>query len=513
MVDTIHDFGKLLWNIAGILRQEGLPSWQYVEEFSYFLFLKLFDEKEIERKKITQLDGRDYEPIISEKFRFHNWASAPEIWAKSQGYKDIRTFLKDLFHTLAKLDKEGNQERRIISKIFKAHEPRIKREKTLSELVKRIADLRLRGVPYDQMGQAYEYLIQKIGAEKEFSEYFTPRHIVEFMVEIMDPKPGEKIYDPGAGTGGFLVKAHDYVIREYIDKEKDSAKKEFLLRQLRENLFGREKIEYVYRLGLMNLVLHGDGSSNFEHGDSLSAPVMAKERNRYNVVLTNPPFGDLKYEITGTFDHWTRRMETLFLQHVVDAVKPGGRVGIVVPDGVLFRADNTHKWIRKRLIEEFNVFAIVSLPSGVFQPYTGSKTSLLFFEKSKDENAPRTTKILYYIVENDGFDLGATRRPIDKNDLPDALMKWKIWKEKGTISDEWFGIGPKPNKQKCFVVDVETIRENDYYLNANRYAPYEVEEMEYEDPATLMEELISKQEEILEGMKKLHTMIGGNHEL
>jgi len=248
MADTIHDFGKLLWEIAGILRQEGLPSWQYVEEFSYFLFLKLFDEKEMEREKITRIDGKDYELIIPEKFRFHNWADAPEIWIKSRGYNDIREFLEDMFRTLAKLDKEGNQERRIIAKIFKGHEPKIRREKTLRELVKRIADLKLRGVPYDQMGQAYEYLIQKIGAEKEFSEYFTPRHIVEFMVEIIDPKPGERIYDPGAGTGGFLVKAHDYVIREYIDKEKDFAKKEFMLRQLRQNLFGREKVEYVYLL-------------------------------------------------------------------------------------------------------------------------------------------------------------------------------------------------------------------------------------------------------------------------
>ena len=126
-------------------------------------------------------------------------------------------------------------------------------------------------------------------------------------------------------------------------------------------------------------------------------------------------------------------------------------------------------------------------------------------------NTPRTTKIWHYMIENDGFDLGATRRPIDKNDLPDALKKWKIWKEKGKIPDEWFGIGPKPDKQKCWVVDVETIRENDYYLNANRYAPYTVEGMEYEDSVTLMEELISKQKEILEGMMKLYKMIeGGN---
>jgi len=193
----------------------------------------------------------------------------------------------------------------------------------------------------------------------------------------------------------------------------------------------------------------------------------------------------------------------------MNAVKLGGRVGIVVPDGVLFRADNTHKWIRKRLIEEFNVFAIVSLPSGVFKPYTGSKTSLLFFKKPKDENASRTTRIWYYMVENDGFELGDRRLPIDKNDLPDVLKKYKLWKEKGIISEEWFGIGPKPDKPKCWVVDVDKIREEDYYLNANRYAPYKVEEIEYEDPATLMEELISRQEEILSGIKELRTLIGG----
>lgn len=509
MVDNIHNFGNRLWDIAKILRQEGLPSWQYVEEFSYFLFLKLFDDKETEREKIAEAEGSTYQPIIPEKFRFHNWAENPEIWAKNQGYKDVHDFLKDMFRTLAKIDKSGNHERRIIAKIFKGHEPKIRKEKALSELVKRLADLRLRGVPYDQMGQAYESLIQRIGAEKEFSEYFTPRHVVELMVEIIDPKPGEKIYDPGAGTGGFLVKAHDYVIQNYISKEKDRTKQEFLVRQLRENLFGRELVEYVYRLGLMNLILHGDGSSNFEQGNSLSAPAMNKERNQYDVILTNPPFGDLKYEVTGTFDHWTNRMETLFLQHVMSAIKPGGRVGIVVPDGVLFRADNTHKWIRKRLIEEFNVFAIVSLPSGVFKPYTGSKTSLLFFEKPKDENAPRTTNIWYYMVENDGFELGDRRLPVDKNDLPDVLKKYKLWKEKGIISEEWFGIGPKPDKPKCWVVDTEKIKQEDYYLNANRYAPYKVEEVEYEDPATFMEELISRQEEILSDLKKLRTLIGG----
>ena len=129
MVDTIHDFGRLLDDIANILRNEGFPSWNRIEEFSYFLFLKLFDEKEMENEKIAQFEGKDYVPIIPEKFRFHNWAEAPEKWAKSQGYDNVRDFLKDLFHTLAKLDKEGNQERRIIAKIFKGHEPRIRRGK------------------------------------------------------------------------------------------------------------------------------------------------------------------------------------------------------------------------------------------------------------------------------------------------------------------------------------------------------------------------------------------------
>jgi type I restriction enzyme M protein len=218
------------------------------------------------------------------------------------------------------------------------------------------------------------------------------------------------------------------------------------------------------------------------------------------VILTNPPFGLLVYEPSGVFEYSTKFFEASFLQHMMNALKLGGQCATVMKEGLLFsNTPGSLVKIRKRLVDEFNLIAVISMPSGVFLPYTRSKTSILVFEKPEDANAPRTEAVWFYRIEDDGFELGATRRPLSEEaargelagDLPFALEKFMGREE----------------SEKSWLVPVETIRENDYNLTANRYAPYKAEEIEMEKLEVLIEELIDSVGEIYEGLKDLHSKI------
>jgi len=410
----------------------------------------------------------------------------------------------DLSSIKDEVDAEGSviQDRSLIRKVFQHHIMRLRYDKTIIMLTKRLRELELESTNYDVVGRAYEYLIQKLGEQGQYGQYFTPRHVVDFMVKLINPEMEDKIYDPAAGTGGFLIWAYEHVIKNHIEKIQDAARQEIEIRKLKGNIFGTEKAPDVFKLGLMNLVLHRvDGSANFEEGDSLSAPAQAAHKNKYDVILTNPPFGPLVYEPSGVFDYSTKFFEACFIQHMMNALKLGGRCATVMKEGLLF--SNTPRSlvsIRKRLVDEFNLIAVVSMPSGVFLPYTGSKTSILVFEKPEDANAPRTEAVWFYRVEDDGFELGATRKPLSEKatkgelvgDLPFALEKIK-----GRVESE-----------KSWLVPVETIRGNDYNLTANRYAPYKPEEVEMEKPEILIEELIGIESEIWEGLKDFYFKVG-----
>ena len=505
-----HKFGDELWNIANVLRADIVKVTEYLEEFSYFLFLKLLDDMERQDEEVANLNGKEYISLIPHNYRFYNWAEDPTGWAKMHGYDSVIDFLNrmsvDLSSIKDEVDASGNviQDRSLIRKVFQNHILRLRYDKTVIMLVKRLRELELGSANYDVAGRAYEYLIQKLGEQGQYGQYFTPRHVVDFMVKLIDPKIGDKIYDPAAGTGGFLIWAYEHVIRNYIEKIPDAALQEIEIRRLKRNIYGTEKAPDVFKLGLMNLVLHRvDGSANFEEGDSLSAPAQAAHRNKYDVILTNPPFGPLVYEPSGVFEYPTKFFEASFLQHMMNALKPGGRCATVMKEGLLF--SNTPRSlikIRKRLVEEFNLIGVVSMPRGVFLPYTGSKTSILVFEKPEDADASRTRTeaVWFYRVDDDGFELGATRRPLSEKaargelagDLPDALAKFRVREE----------------SEKSWLVTVEKIRENDYNLTANRYAPYKAEEIEMEKPEVLIEELIGIESEIQEGLKDLYSKIG-----
>jgi type I restriction enzyme M protein len=504
---SFHRFGEELWSIANVLRGDIIKVTEYLEEFSYFLFLKLLDDRERQEEELKKLNGKPYIPLIPDKYRFHNWADNPERWAREQGFATIIDFLNEMSADLARIPDERDErgeivrDRSLIRKVFQHHIMRLRYPKTITELTRRLASLELASAPYDVLGRAFEFVIRKLGEQGQYGQYFTPRHIVDLMVKMMDPEIGEKVYDPAAGTGGFLVWSYEHVVRKIEERFADAVEQELKIRELRHNLYGVEKAPDVFKLGIMNLILHGDGSANFEEGDSLSAPAQDAHRNRYDVILTNPPFGPLPYDPSGVFEYPARLFEAVFLQHMMNALKPGGRCATVMKEGLLF-SNSPHSLvnIRRRLVDEFNVIAVISLPSGVFLPYTGSKTSILVFQKPKDAAAPRTKEVWFYRIEDDGFELGATRRPLSEaaargelaGDLPDCLAKFRKREE----------------SERSWLVPVETIRANDYNLTAGRYSPYKTEETEYEDPSVLVSQLIELEEEIAQGLKELSALIG-----
>ena len=495
-----NEFGTKLWDIANVFRDDTLKTTEYLEEFSYFLFLKLYDYQDEERV-VAGL-----EPIIPENLRFRHWVKNPEKWAEEQGFKGTRKvveFIQHLFDELADLDLKGDEldeDRKIIQKIFKNHTLRVRYDATIRELCSRLDMLEIPGIEratYDLLGRAYEFVVDKLGEQKQYGQYFTPRHIVRAMVDMIDPEIGEKVYDPAAGTGGFLVWAFMH-LREKVERISDGAVREPKLREIKRSLYGIEKAPDVYKLGIMNLILHGDGSSNFNEGDSLSPMAQDKHKETYNAILTNVPFGPTAQDRTAQFRYHARLYEVLFLQHIMNALAPGGRAAVVIKEGLLFASSKNHLGLRGELLDRYNVRAVISLPSGVFNPYSGTKTSILIFEKPKEKGGT-TKRVWFFRVDHDGFDLGATRREIDKNDLPELKRLWEIIKRSG-----WREL---PVTEKSWVADVDEIRKNEYNLTANKYAPRDATREEFEPPQTILTNLMTLEEEITLDLDELQGML------
>ena len=301
----------------------------------------------------------------------------------------------------------------------------------------------------ERLGDAFEYLLSVLGSQGDAGQFRTPRHIIDFMVEVTDPKKHETILDPACGTAGFLISAYKHILRENTsDKYKNTNgnngnyRADLLNTEERKKLFtsfkGYDISPDMVRLSLVNMYLHGFVQPQIYEYDTLTS----EDRwNEYaDVILANPPFMTPKGGIKPhkRFSVQSNRSEVLFVDYIAEHLTPTGRAAVIVPEGIIFQSAKAYKQLRKMLVEN-SLIAVVSLPAGVFQPYSGVKTSILIMDK---QLAKKTDSILFVKVENDGFDLGAQRRPIDKNDLPDALSCLQEWKrvinsdnqEKGEIN-------------------------------------------------------------------------------
>ncbi len=313
----------------------------------------------------------------------------------------------------------------------------------------------------EELGNAYEYLLSIMGSQGDAGQFRTPRHIIDFMVDVVNPTKDDKVLDPACGTGGFLVSSYNHILEQHDGKNPDGSKnhEKPLTPDQRKNLMsnfeGYDIDPGMVRIAQVNMYLHQFKSPRIYNYDTLSMD--ERWNDKFDVILANPPFMSPKGGVSthSKFSIQSTRSEVLFVDYIMNHLRPNGRAGIIVPEGIIFQSGSAYKQLRKNLVED-GLSAVISLPGGVFQPYSGVKTSILIFN---NELAKQSKEVLFLKIENDGFDLGANKRAIDKNDLPEALSIYKKWQN-----------GEKSENVKAVYVEKSKIAESgDYNLSGDRY--------------------------------------------
>lgn len=461
---------------------------------------------------------RDGEKTISrERFR---WS----IWAKGMSGESLVRFVRDeVFPFFAELagDSAVNFMRgaRLV-----IDEPTV-----LTQVVTLIDGLRLDRADADTKGDLFEHVLRQIKQAGELGQFRTPRHIIRAIVEMVDPQIGETIYDPAAGTAGFLVAAYNHIRlgnsssaaiqRVEIDGKVqrrglgDRLSSSQLSVLQSRTFYGNDVDPKMVRLATMNLTLRGLPNVNILLRNVLTTTLDSERRETlglpeggYHVVLANPPFSgrvDTDRIVDDVKVGTTTATELLFLKYMMDSLRPGGRCGVVVPEGVLFGSTGAHKELRRQLIENNRVEAVMSLPGGVFQPYSGVKTSVLFFRKGGT-----TENVLFLHADNDGYKLDANHDvAIEADDLP--LLISAYTDREGRLS-VWDSRDPAAQwSEKWWFADAATIRANDFNLSAGRYRPMNQEQIKHRDPRELLDELAALETEIAEEIEALRATLGG----
>ncbi|UPT58340.1 N-6 DNA methylase [Geobacillus thermoleovorans] len=457
-----------------------------IEQFTYLLFIKGLDEAETQREQEAALLGIEFERIFPEDKQHLRWSKFKNLEA-SQMYeivsKEVFPFIKSLHG-----NKNSAYAKYMSDAIFMIPTPQM-----LSKIVDGIDKLPLKD--RDLQGDLYEYLLSKIATAGTNGQFRTPRHIIKMMVELVKPTPEDIIVDPAAGSAGFLVAAGEYLRKHRSDL--------FLVQSLKEHFnnhmfYGFDMDRTMLRIGAMNMMLHGIENPNIEYRDSLSE--QNKDKDKYTLVLANPPFkGSLDYDAVSN-DLLkvvkTKKTELLFLALFLRILKTGGRCACIVPDGVLFGSSKAHKDIRKEIVENHKLEAIISMPSGVFKPYAGVSTAIMIFTKT---GVGGTDQVWFYDMKADGYSLDDKRTPIEENDIPDIIARFHNREAEKE----------RKRTEQSFFVPVEEIRENDYDLSINKYKEIEYEEVQYEAPSVILERVETLEKEIMQGLQELKEMIRG----
>jgi type I restriction enzyme M protein len=476
-----------------------------IEQISFLMFARLLD---IQETALEKRAARSKTPL-KESFAFNKkqqhlrWNRLKEL----KGDAMLVTMRDELFPFFRKRDKGTT-----FGDYMKDAQLMIQKPSLLVSAVNMVDALPL--TQGDVKGDLYEYLLSKLTTAGINGQFRTPRHIIDLMVAVMDPKPTERIADPACGTAGFLTRVNAYVYKQATSKQgvyKDDEGNEHYpgdklsaqeLKHIQNDmLHGFDFDSTMLRIAAMNLMLHGVSNPDIHYQDTLSTNFPEKfpqaAENGFDVVLANPPFkGSLDAEdvhpsLTRVVK--TKKTELLFIALILRMMKLGGRSATIVPDGVLFGTSNAHQELRKTLIEENQLEGVIKLPSGVFKPYAGVSTAILLFTKGG-----KTEDVWFYNVEADGYSLDDKRDPIKENDLPDALERWKKR-------------NPKKDKDrtgKCFFVSAKEIKEQKYDLSFNRYKEVVHEEVEYESPKAILKKLRALEKEISKDLDELEGMLG-----
>ena len=519
----------------------------YIEQISYLIYLKLLDEEENRRELQTRLvaTNGNVKSLFPEQARRFRWSE----WRFKSG-TDLRDFVRDeVFRYMGSLVKDEPQ----VAEYFRDAVLEIMDPNVLKEVINEIDSIEFRKMGNDEKGDIFEYLLTHLGQAALNGQFRTPRQIRTMMVEIVDPDLGDTIYDPACGTGGFLIDAVEYMLAKYSEStrlvpiygeewlEKRDQTIEQVLQEipnlqvyrkgsgekipdwqlLERSIFGIDVSRQMIRIAMMNLVLHGIQHARVKRANTLSEVGGLTEEDvhrKYKVILSNPPFAGVlpKESIRKDLPTNSKKSELLFLGVMMQALAPGGRCAVVVPEGLLFGSTNAHIELRKKLIEEFELLAVISLPAGIFKPYAGVKTGILIFRKPTSQKR-KINKVWFYEVKNDGYDPdkivgGGRPETPEKNNIPGLLMQWNSYKQSGFQNPPGMTAGALldtgSKEPTCWWADVKAIRDNDFNLAAGRYKPLIAEPVPDEDPAELIKEVLQLENQITESLKKLLNTIG-----
>ena len=444
-------FEQTFKNIDDILHKDaGCGSeLDYVEQTSWVLFLKYLDDLERDRATSAELTGKSFTPIIDKEYQWSVWA-APKLADGKIDHNaltgdDLLDFVNGkLFPYLKKFKLSAENADTIeykIGEIFSELKNRIQSGYNLREVINRIDELRFRThAEKHEMSHLYEDKIKNMGnAGRNGGEYYTPRPLITTIVKVVAPTIGDKIYDGAVGSAGFLCEAFDY-----LKSGKELSTKEWEILQKR-TFYGKEKKSLAYIIGIMNMILHGVEAPNIIHTNTLAENLAdIQEKDRYNVVLANPPFGGKeRAEVQQNFPIKTGETASLFLQHFIKILKAGGKAGVVIKNTFLSNTDNASIALRKELLQNCNLHTVLDLPGGTFTG-AGVKTVVLFFEKGK-----ATQKVWFYSL-NPGRNLGKTN-PLNEKDLADFIELQKTFAE----SENSWSVNIKDVDQSTFDLSVK----------------------------------------------------------
>jgi len=492
-----------------------------IEQISFLMFARLLDIRETREEKKAKRTGKPFRRIFSDQ-PLKDEARRKALEGLVQTEQDLRwsNFRTKNAEEMLRIVRDGvfphfktvAMDGTRFGEYMKDAQLLIQKPSLLVIAVNAIHELPL--TAGDTKGDLYEYMLGKLTTAGIAGQFRTPRHIIAKMVEMIAPRPDEVIGDPACGTAGFLVATMHYLQKQYtspgMEYEDEGGNVIYPGDQLepyREHiqtnlLHGFDFDVTMLRIAAMNLLLHNIDAPNIYYMDTLSNrfpdQFSSLAEDYFDCIMANPPFkGSLDYEDVHPSllkKVKTKKTELLFVTLILKMLKTGGRSATIVPDGVLFGSSKAHQALRKTLVDENQLEAVISLPSGVFKPYAGVSTAIMVFTKGG-----RTDQVFYYDVQADGFSLDDKREPQpDKDDLPDMLKRWQNRDpEKDT-----------DRTQKHFFVPADEIRANKYDLSINRYKETVYEEEEYDPPQDILDRMMALEKEIMADMEELRGMLG-----
>jgi len=475
---------QIVKNACDQLNQEGVDARNYVEQLAWLFFLKAFDEAETRKEEEASFNDTPYERRLSGEFAWSSWAKDTDHPDEMLEFIDGKLWIK-----LTSPDpKKGMGEDALAQRfrrIFDNVRNYCRRGVSFAKVVQQVDKLHFSDhTDVIVLSEIYEDLLKRVAADSAgyAGEFYTQRHIIRAMIEVVRPKAGETVYDPCFGTAGFLGEAANYVRHHSTlsSKQMDNLQ--------HKTFFGLELKPLTYLLGSMNMILHGIEGANLELANTLEVHSQnVGEKDKRKVIIANPPYGGkMAHELQTNFRVHSGATECLFLQHIMANLAKGGRSGVVVPEGVLFRGGPDQK-VRKELLEQFNVHTILSLPAGCFLPYTGVKTNVIFFDKRED--GAGTKSIWFYDLTNDGFELKQTRKPISGSQIPDFLTKWEA----------------RVEGENSWIVPIADIVAKGYDLSAKN--PNKLDDYEHRPALELVHSIKAKEERIAELLGELEALL------